>query len=298
MHFTIINYLGDLMDQETYIERSGKVKEYGFSVAANYWDIIYLGASINLQSIVQEEYIEYSEYANASNTSSLKLLYFDQNTLYKGIGFNLKTGIIVRPVRFFRLGFSYATPTLINYNSQFQYEGSVVYNDSDFIKEVSPIGSKDYTFISPPSYLLSGALFIGGFSFVSADYEIVDYSKMHYQNLSNDSDITELNNTLATYGASKHLKLGSEFRYNMLAIRAGYSNYLNTRTSLATDDQKINSYTFGLGYKAGSIVVDFAIIYSDNKRSSNLFESQVYSFEPYKLNTSKARAVISFNFRF
>lgn len=285
---------GDLMDHEAIIEKKANNREYSFSMAANYWNKIYIGASLNVQTYKHEETQFYQEFANELNTSYIDKIEYNKYFYITGLGLNLDVGIIYKPVPFFRIGAAYSSPSIINYKSQYQYRAITVYTYDTW--NSSPVGSNNLLFVSSAKYLLSSSLFLRNIGFVSFDYELYDFSNMKY--LDSDIEIDNLNTILKNYSKASSYKFGGEIRYKMMAIRGGYAMYINPKLAGSFDDEKTNSYSFGMGYKVGALTIDLAYMNSSSTNSSILFTSDQYSFERYNLDEKRSRIILSLNLRF
>ena len=110
------------IDQFSAIDVHGSLGEYDFSVGMNFADIVYVGATIGLQSLNYRRSVYYGENYNYPNgypsyeemPKQLDYMGYEQRTRLTGTGVNLKLGVTVRPVNWWRVGLAYHTPTYMN----------------------------------------------------------------------------------------------------------------------------------------------------------------------------------------
>ena len=101
------------MNQSNDVKTSGGITEIAFSFAGNKNDKLYWGGSIGVPILNYERVNVYTE----SDSSSNRRNYFKSATLTewyqsKGVGLNLKLGLIFKPVDNIRVGAAIHTPTI------------------------------------------------------------------------------------------------------------------------------------------------------------------------------------------
>ena len=92
---------------------SGYIGEYDFNISGNINDRVYLGLTFGISDVNYKGYGEYTEtLADASGAGIGNVTLADERRI-DGTGFNVKAGIIFRPIEAspFRIGISVATPT-------------------------------------------------------------------------------------------------------------------------------------------------------------------------------------------
>lgn len=248
---------GDMMSSTYGTRTAGGIDEFAFSGGYNYNDILYVGATFGIQSLYRNESTQYREFAllnpdgSPYNIGNLDYMELGQYTSLSGVGVNLKVGVTVRPVSWFRVGVAYHSPTWITMNevSSMDMETSlkVPGGYKDFY-EYSPDLRQDYN-MSTPSRLLAGMSFvIGRRVTISADYERTWYNYMKYDTpinisgwraptdanyidcLPNYSNYTQKNGDidlnsmiLNHYKATNNYRIGVEARpIDELYLRAGF----------------------------------------------------------------------------
>ena len=144
-------------------------------------------------------------------------------------GIYAKLGVIYLPTKNLRIGAAIQTPTAYTIKEMWQWSAGSTYGNSTFnSSELSPLGEYTYCLRSPYIANFGVAYTFGGRGFISADYELTDYSVMRFSELHEDFGddyfyyTNECNRLFA--GISHSLRLGLEYRLTPeFAVRAGYS---------------------------------------------------------------------------
>lgn len=187
---------GAKMTQYTSLQSRGSAGEFSFAFGFNINNIVYLGASLDIQSIQRKQTIYYNEnidYEGAQPNATeypyqLRDFQFGQTFAVDGTGVGAKFGIVVRPIAPLRIGFAVHTPSY--YSMAYRYSASLssaalsagdnpydwkVDNGYVYADENTPTlrDSGDYRWeFSTPTRLLAGVSYtIGKYAIISADYE-------------------------------------------------------------------------------------------------------------------------------
>ncbi len=224
---------------------SGSVNEFDISVGFNLNNIVYLGATLGIQSVrrkletVYQE--EYGYFDGAPATSAGVLLdeqllraTFRQRTVVDGSGANFKIGAVVRPVKGLRLGMAFHTPTWYglarSYRADIEADieqrstgmRSTVGNSSP--ESVADEGN-DWDFMSPARLMFGASYTFGTFAIVSVDYQREWYNGMRvrrqpdFTGFSNDFYNDEFRNH---FRGTNTVRVGAEVRpLPVFALRAG-----------------------------------------------------------------------------
>ena len=109
---------------------SGYIGEYDFNISGNINDRVYLGLTFGISDVNYKAYSEYTEtlVGGAGGTGVGSVTLADERRI-DGTGFNVKAGVIFRPVEAspFRIGLSVATPTWYDLSTS---NYTVLYNNS------------------------------------------------------------------------------------------------------------------------------------------------------------------------
>ena len=275
---------GGQVQQDNRIEENGSITEYLFSVGANYDDKLFLGGSLGMPSLhysYSSSYVETDVNHVHPDFSSFELL---DNRTSDGVGFNGKFGATYIINDWVRLGGAVHTPTYYYMHDGYNSYISSVLDTSGGASYYTPDGSYDYSLVTPWRAIGSAAIFFKQYGFISVDYEFVDYSSMHFKfNKFISPDEKSYETTLNTsidqkYGPASNIRVGGEFAYDILRVRAGVGfNGSPFKSGVAVEGQDYSSKTIsgGLGIKTDNFSIDAAYVHS----SSNQF------FQPYSLST-------------
>ena len=292
------------IDQYSATEVRGSLGEYDFTMGMNFADIVYVGATIGIQSLNYKRSVYYGEnyfYPNDEYPSGddmpyqLEYMNYEQRTRISGTGINFKLGVTVRPVNWWRVGIAYHTPTFMNATLRYGADmWSATYsaannpdgynldkNGYTYFNVGTPVwedaGENSWNYTSPSRLLLGTAFTLGGRVILSADYERSWYQSVKLK----DSPIYGLDYTDITkmvFQGSNTVRVGAEaYLLPFLAVRAGYIYSGNTLRkgyeniiaghTLPTRQEYI---TAGLGIKFNEVVyLDLAYQYGTTKYTAH-----------------------------
>ncbi len=235
---------------------SGQNEKITISIASQYSDDLYIGASLVSNDITFYQTAILSENNNdgAGNTnaaqSHLRNDLFNTGT---GIAFNF--GIISKPTDNIRLGVAYKSPTWYDLGEEFDdgYQTSA-YN---------------YTLRTPSKLTGSFAYIFDTNGLISLDYTHKNYNNTK---LGPSIDFSSENQRFNTdLKGTSELRIGTEWRYKKASFRGGYhfeqSPY---KDAISSDDLK--GYSLGLGYNFGNVKLDVSY--------ENANRTDVYDFYP------------------
>lgn len=326
------------------VKEKGHVDEYNISFGGNVENVVYWGLGIGITDLDYRRYVYYSEeILNAAiqpaNSEVINADYtFDlyNNKHIYGSGWNIKAGVIIKPVNEFRIGLSVHTPTWYSLSEKYFADNDYSFTPCDF--DGNPTGEKqsgnDYTdeaffkwkFNSPWKLMVGMAGVIGNRAILSLDYEYRGYNSMSIKNPgfvddwgnSQDYQANEYANSNIKdyYKSSNTVRLGLEYRVTpQFSLRAGY----NVTTSNVKDDAKdgrieISTYgtdpsysfdkttqniCFGLGYKYQQWYIDAAYVHTNRKSDFHAFTNWAGNVAPANSVTdNNSSIVLSTGFRF
>ena len=199
---------GAQMSQYTNLSSRGSAGEFSFAFGFNISNIVYLGASLDVQSISRKQTIYYSEYINYAEGKQpdataypyqLQQFELGQSMNVNGSGVGAKFGIVVRPIKALRIGFAVHTPTY--YSLAYRYSASLSsvarnaggvpdaqgnVNDYLYADEDTPVlqdgGEYRWTYTTPTRLLVGVSYAIGQYAVLSVDYQYDAYRalKLNY----------------------------------------------------------------------------------------------------------------------
>ena len=298
-----ILYQNELVNQNLTMNTEGFLNEYVLSFGANFNHKLYLGATIGMQDLYYKQSSTYSEeggfgYFDYSNISSTR-----------GFGYNLKLGLIYKPIPQLRLGAAIHTPTFFDYKETYSsiMSSNLINVSTDANgshKAETPIGDYGYKMDTPTRTIFSIAYQFGKQGMLSMDYENVDYSKMQYRNGRDGYNFSSENTSINTiYRNASNLRFGGEFKpKENISLRAGYELFGNPyKTSIVdasnptqnivqpNSNFSLNTINAGVGYRIEN--VSFDLSYSlGHKTDYNYIYT---SIDPVKYNRNMNEIVLS-----
>ena len=295
------------LNQQYGVNKRGSAKEFTFASGFNFNEKFFLGVALDIPYFDRKVTTEYKE-RNLSSGDEFKSWSQSEYVTNSGVGLNAKIGAIVYPAKWVRLGFSFHTPSLYKVTDSWYTETRSVFSDDSYSHE-SPTGSYDYTVTTPYRLNASAAFIFGNFGMLTGDWEYVDYSKMRAS--SYDYDYSTLNDYIhELYKATSNIRIGTEWRWQTLAFRAGYAIY-GSPYGFNKEDLRTTSYSCGFGYTYHRFTIDAAYVLSQRKNSYDLYSQ--YSLYPayyqdsngewavdetkVKETTNINQVVVSFKFR-
>lgn len=230
---------GDI-SQRVNLEETGRRNEIFLSMAGNFEDVLYFGATLGIQTL------RYSQSLFFQETDTENLHEFLQNNpdfplespmneiryvnefSTRGTGINVSMGVIVRPTDALRLGLSVKSPTYFRLTDEFSGSLSQEYavllpNGTLGSEELSASffpGAYRYS-LSTPYQATAGIMYLfGKMGFLSADIDYTDYTAANLS--ADDYDFrTENDNIGAFYQSTINYRVGGELRMGIFRLRAG-----------------------------------------------------------------------------
>ena len=291
--------------QTSYRTKTGSKNDLVLNVGFNFSDKLYFGFNLGLPTGRYRYGESYYEAAgdpaqfpityNGGTTANFKRAAFNYQYTADVTGIYAKVGVIARPVKGLRLGASFQTPTAYTISETWQYSASTTLVNHVGADANSPLGEYAYSLRSPYIATFGAAFTFGKSGFISADYELADYSVMRFRDLHSRgySDGFQAQNQANRYfaGVSRSFRLGGEMRLSPeWSVRAGYTvttsperywidakgeevtadsflrnydDYVGMTNNLVSSHyygDKTRSWSVGIGYSSpGSFFMDFAL---------------------------------------
>ena len=272
------------INQEYGVSKRGTSKEFMFASGFNFNEKVFLGVSVGIPYIDRKVTKDYKE-SNLASNETFKNWNQTEYVSSSGCGINAKVGAIVYPARWIRLGVSASTPYLYKVTESWNTETYSSFNSGAF-SYTSPTGTYTYTVTTPYRLNASAAFIFGNYGMITGDYEFVDYSRMRAS--SSDFNYRNLNNFIKdNYSATSNIRIGTEWRWQTLAFRAGYALY-GSPFGFGKEDLKTTSYSCGFGYTYHRFTLDAAYVLSQRKNSYDLY-SQYTTWPAYYLASNNEK---------
>jgi len=307
-------YETDFSDQSQDVFRTqeifqqGGINELTFGWAGEYKNNMNLGISIGVPFSSFEELKTYSESDTDDEIAAFRNLEYIERLNTSGVGFNFKAGFTYKILNQFRLGGSFHSPTWYRFTDD--YSTSMLYSFEDGTVQTydydSPDGTFEYKITTPWRAIGSvGTTYRVGEirGFVNADFEYLDYTNGSYNGTAFQSSTeeqqwtNEVNNDIQRrLGTATNVRLGTEFGYKNLRLRAGYSW---ERSAFNADDFFNNKTSFGIGFREDNFFIDLGLRVSEYTEGYNPYVVLDSELDPLaNINTSKTRAALTLGFKF
>ncbi|MCM1452714.1 MAG: hypothetical protein NC102_10690 [Clostridium sp.] len=337
---------GTVGDAMYNVREQGYVDEYNISFGGNFENIVYWGVSVGITDLNYTRTIGYSESMENARIHNVSdgdptvtgNAYYDlQSRKYiNGTGWNLKFGLILKPINEFRIGLAVHTPTWYNLNQG--YDGVIpeyrYFNPALEEGQYNPLtpsepeytenANFDWHYRSPWRIMAGVAGVIGGKAIVSLDYQYDGYNNMsistpnYYNGYATDYQPNEyLNQDIKSYfTGTSTIRLGLEYRVTpQFSVRAGYNVQTSNVKGEAKDgsieiltsgtdpsysfDKNIYNITCGLGYKYKNWYIDAAYIYRTRESVYHAYTNFNGFVAPQsKITDHNSQLILSTGFKF
>jgi hypothetical protein len=273
----------ELVNLNQTTSKEGFINEYVASIGANFNHQLYLGATFGMQDLY---YNESKTYTEDGGTGGFGRFDYYSTARTRGFGYNLKVGVIYKPIPELRLGAAIHTPTFFDlkeeYSSTMSSNLQNVSTDANGPHNTeTPVNSYDYKMDTPMRAIGSFAYQFGKKGMISFDYEYVDYSTMKLRNGDDGYNFSFENADIKTiYKSVSNLRFGGEIKpTDALSLRAGYELFGNpyktviNNVSQPNKDFSYNTVNFGIGYRINN--VSFDVSYSLGTRTDYQYMDNV-----------------------
>jgi hypothetical protein len=291
------------LQQIYYAEQTGYTGEYVFSIGGNVSDKFYFGATFGIQSIRHEYYKRYSETAvnpsdfnTADNPTKFNSFTHTSWINTSGTGYNVKLGVIWRPVAGLRWGAYFHSPTWTYLTDKYSEQMDSYFSDGARYNSNAPSNVYDYKTVTPVKWGTGLAYTFGSQALVSVEYEGTDYSALKMYGYENNyyvrlSDVD--NDAHKNFKVATNIRAGGEYRIGQYALRAGYSYY---GSPVKNDDSFARHIiAAGAGYQWGGGFIDATYSFSPgNEETFSLYAGS----DSVKNTNFAGKIIVTLGFRF
>jgi hypothetical protein len=265
------------------VETSGYNTELMFAYGANYDEKILFGLALGVPILSYEEQKIYREDDRDETVPFFNTLKYEETISTSGSGFNLKAGVIFKPVKWVNIGIAYHSRTRYaltdNFNSSFEYDYTDTEHDGPILTE-SQDGSFRYNLRTPRTLSGGVGVIIAKSGFISTEIQYKDYGGARFKytgrgnGVSFESDERAVNNTIQDeFSNALTIRVGGELAIHKFRVRGGVE--LDQRP-YANDSEFDPTFNAGLGFRGDVFFVDLAY-----QRAS-----QDQGFLPYAVESS------------
>lgn len=292
--------------QEIY--QQGGVNQLELAWAGEFRNWMNLGVSIGVPFASFEELKTYKESDPADEIEIFKDLTYTERLNTSGVGINLKAGMVLKILPTLRLGAAFQSPTWYkftdDYNTSMRYSFAVTEEES--YEYDSPEGVFEYRITTPWRTTLSaGKTFRAGDfrGFINGDVELVDYSNASYNGTAYTNSESEREWTaevnreiLNRLGRAVNFRLGGEFGYRNLRLRAGYSW---ERPPFNADDFFNRRLSLGVGFREENFFIDFGFRTISAMEGYYPYQVLDQTLDPLtQISTKRLRSALTVGFKF
>jgi opacity protein-like surface antigen len=293
--------VGEQVSPKLNVIEKGRIEAYDFTIGSNISDQFYWGitaAIVDLSYFMESSYDENFLGSEGSVNDGFSLSNYLET---KGAGYQVKAGVIVKPIDELRVGVAYHSPVWYNMTEYFgaRLTPRGIFTDAGqpAESESTPNATSKYHFRTPGSWTFSLATILDSRAIVSLDYEIKNYADMNLQD-SRRRDMSHENNSIRKhYKNTSTVRAGLEYRFTpQISGRLGYAWAQNPYNMDIKDTGRevetsgtiphfslsdcVSFFTGGIGYRfTPQFYVDLAFVLREQK-------DDLYFFPPGYLSVA------------
>ncbi|MFT3981741.1 MAG: hypothetical protein QM687_14830 [Ferruginibacter sp.] len=280
---------GGAVMQDMLRKTSGGMYELALSGAYNEGGKWFFGGSLGIPIIDYKSHTSYTESDTSSSTSNgFRSFTYEDDFTTRGVGANLKVGVIYRPQDYLRFGLAIHTPSFMFVRDE--RNSSLVTNleTPSGQPESFSVSSRQFTngqdgiakYMQNTAWraILSGSYVFREVEnvknqkgFISADIEYVNHKGNRFNSDAESPTEDEkayykaLNSVIKDlYKGAFNFRVGGELKFNILMARLGFGYYGNPYRDLGYKANKM-VLSGGLGYRHKGVFVDVTYAYQMNK---------------------------------
>jgi long-subunit fatty acid transport protein len=262
------------------------VTDVAIGFASNSNDKLYIGGSLGIPIVNYQKQATFTETdATGNNNNNFNYSQLVETYTTKGVGVNLKVGVIYKPSDDIRLGLAIHSPTV--YGLQDTYEATMTTNTENYPPSPGSVTVSSNTFTNgtPALYkydltnpwraMISGSYVFSSVEnvtqqkgFVTADLEYVNYKSNHYRTAEDDNDNTYydgVNKSIKDYyKGAVNFRVGGELKFTTVMARLGFSYYGNPYKDSDLKGRKMFA-SGGVGYRNKGHFIDLTYVLALNK---------------------------------
>ena len=277
---------GQALQQEMIKKTKGAISELAIGFAHNSQDKWFIGGTIGVPLVNYSSNTTFKESDTSNNTTNyFKAFEYTDDFTTKGMGFNVKLGVIYRPQDYIRLGLAIQTPTYmfltdtrtVNLVTEVENPIETFSVNSKYFTNDKP-GEAKYIQSTPFKAIISGSYVFREISdvrkqkgFITADIEYVNHKGSRFS--SDNETVTDeekayykaLNNVVkGDYKGNFNFRVGGELKFNIIMARLGFAYYSNPYKDAGYKANRM-LLSGGLGYRNKGFFVDLTYVQAFNK---------------------------------
>ena len=314
------NILSSGLLQEQTINNKGGIYEFAIGGAANFSDKFMVGGTFGIPVLHYEResrFVEADATENANNQFNFATV--EENLSTKGVGINLKAGLIYKPQESWRLGLAIHSPTVYNLTDNYEVkveadveDGQGTYSQTASYLNDAPSEFKymlitPYRVVGSVSYVLREIEDITRQKgFITADVEYINYKASSFEQDEEDGIdqeteeyLNDLNNAIdKAYKGAFNFRLGGELKFTTLMVRAGAAYIGNPYKNINGEKGSKVNLSGGLGYRNKGVFIDLTYVHTLNKDVHFPYRLQNAPYAGAKINSSMSNVLMTIGFKF
>ena len=278
-------YTDKSYSQNKILNIKGSMNEYSLAYGYAKDNKTYFGGSLGIISGKWNYTSIYSESDFGDSTEYFKSLELTDVVQTRGIGVNLKLGVISRLSESFRVGAYVHTPSAIALNDNYNSEMVVRYDslfgvNSPTINDSSGSGSFRYRINTPMKAGASIAYLYEKLLAINIDAEYINYQQGTIS--SRDYVYTDVNNEIRKkYNSTFNFRAGVELNTKPIVFRLGYASYGSPFGDILSGMNVKSSYSGGIGIrKDEKKFFDIAVVF-------DRYNEEYYIYGPKNIDASR-----------
>ena len=303
--------------QENTIHTSGGITDVSFGGGADIKEKLFLGGTLSFPFLNYRRNSSYRETDASGNTNNNFNYFKEDETLQtKGVGINVKLGVIYKPKDNVRLGLAVHTPTFYGLTDEYNatittdlegYGGAGTKTQQSTDLNNGALLQSKYNLVTPFKLIASGSLIFHEaqdvkqqLGFITADIEYVNYKGNTFKPFDNtDQSATDyyhsLNKALGNeYKGAVNVKIGGEMKFNTYMFRLGGAYYGNPYKNESASLYKLSG---GAGYRNKGIFIDLTYIYSLTKDVNFPYQLQDKPNTPANIKNTGGNLMLTVGFK-
>jgi hypothetical protein len=287
--------------QQSLVVTGGGITEVTLGIGSEVNKKILVGFSLGVPIINYSRNTNFleSDATGKNNNNDFDFLSYEENMTVKGVGVNLKGGVIFRPKEYVRFGIAVHTPSWMllkeRFNSGFAADLENLFgagNGYDSVASSEFAGGQEvenkYMLNSPTKIMISGSYVFREEEnvkrqkgFITADIEYVNYKWLKYapydENTPADTYDPYNEAIKDIFKGAFNFRLGGELKFKIVMARLGFAYYGNPYKDSELKGRRMN-LSGGLGYRNKGVFVDLTYVHRLNKDVNF----------PYRVNAPRA----------
>lgn len=262
------------LNQDYSQSTSGQNSKITANFASQFRDFLYVGASLNFNSVFYDKLTTLRESDFDSN-SDISYISFDNFLHTEGYGFSFSLGAIAKVNEFFRVGASYESPTWYDLKDETSQKINSDLGDTDigYINFDIVNVYDSYTIKTPGKITGSMAVVFGKNGLLSLDYGFQDMSNAELRPNNDPSFASENEYISDQLGGVSSLRVGGEYRLGrIVSLRGGY-RYEQSPFKNGITVGSLNGYSAGVGFVIGPSRLDVAFNQSFRDMDKYLYDT-------------------------